>query len=410
MGDYFFKNSRGMATIVTTLIIILLVLVSTGIIWGVTRGVIEKAKTGIELGKTTVSLEIKKVQAFEDQNESEVVVKRNQGKGNIQKLRFLFTDCLNSEVHDADYSLKELEEKQFLFMLDNLKPFNVRKVVVVPILGGEGDEAILGRESVYEIGSCEGYSSSSEGNNPPINELIIEDAYYLLKWNSLNELVESIIFEDNEGSFFGIGMYNDPFSVLFYEGYGSLWAFNDGFDFLIENYQGRVLIGDAFDSSSQAKLIIDAPNNKFSFMNGNVGIGTENPHGYYDLDILGNGAIRLGIEGESGVSKIVFSRPDSPQASEIQYIHDDHQMRFLLENTPVFWVKKDPLAAQGDFIIDSKSVGIGVNYPSYTLDVSGFVHASEGFVSGENEGLTGTYNVGSCTMSFDAGIISDYTC
>ncbi|MCA9487831.1 MAG: hypothetical protein KC516_02615 [Nanoarchaeota archaeon] len=242
--------------------------------------------------------------------------------------------------------------------------------------------------------------------------LVSAQENYLVKRGFGDVNVDSSLYNSDtvDEELLKINNHGDAYSFLFDNNQNDFVSVNDGFDFLIENYQGRVLIGDAFDSSSQAKLIIDAPNNKFSFMNGNVGIGTENPYGYYDLDILGNGAIRLGIEGESGVSKIVFSRPDSPQASEIQYIHDDHQMKFLLENTPVFWVKKDPLAAQGDFIIDSKSVGIGVNYPGYTLDVSGFVHASEGFVSGENEGLTGTYNVGSCTMSFDGGIMYYTTC
>ncbi|MBU0958814.1 MAG: hypothetical protein KKB31_02595 [Nanoarchaeota archaeon] len=53
------KNKKGLSTVVTTLIIILLVLVAIGIIWVVIRGVIEEGTSGIDYSVKCVDTDVR---------------------------------------------------------------------------------------------------------------------------------------------------------------------------------------------------------------------------------------------------------------------------------------------------------------------------------------------------------------
>ena len=64
------KNNKGLSTVVTTLIIILLVLVAVGIIWGVVNNLLGKSKGTIESSTKCLDLEIRATKVVEWQDNS----------------------------------------------------------------------------------------------------------------------------------------------------------------------------------------------------------------------------------------------------------------------------------------------------------------------------------------------------
>ena len=59
------KNNKGLSTVVTTLIIILLVLVAVGIIWGVVNNLLGKSKGTIESSTKCLDLELRATKVIE---------------------------------------------------------------------------------------------------------------------------------------------------------------------------------------------------------------------------------------------------------------------------------------------------------------------------------------------------------
>jgi len=126
------ENQKGLSAIVSTLIIILLVLVAVGIMWVVVRGIVQEGAEGIELGKFTLDLEIKRAQ-IENGDVTVVVVRRNPGEGNYVGMNFIFSDGTNSEIIRNNTILQELEEKSFTFTLTEISTDNLKTISVAPI-------------------------------------------------------------------------------------------------------------------------------------------------------------------------------------------------------------------------------------------------------------------------------------
>jgi len=139
------NSSKGLSTIVATLIIILLVLVAIGIIWVVVKNIIQKGAEGIELGKFTLDLKIKGAQ-IGDGNVTVVVVRRNPGEGNFTGMNFIFSDGTNSETIRENTVLQELEERSFTFALTEISTDNLKTISVAPIF-----ELSSGKESIGDI-------------------------------------------------------------------------------------------------------------------------------------------------------------------------------------------------------------------------------------------------------------------
>jgi hypothetical protein len=136
------ENKRGLSTIIATLLIILLVLVSVGILWVVVRNVIQTNAEQVSLGKLTLDLSIEKVQ-ISGSNLS-VTVKRNSGEGEFVGLSFVVEDEENSEVFTEDVSMNELNVRTFTFTLNQTNPNNIIKIEVVPIFRLKSGREIVG--------------------------------------------------------------------------------------------------------------------------------------------------------------------------------------------------------------------------------------------------------------------------
>ena len=144
-------NKRGLSTVVTTLIIILLVFVAIGIVWVVVRNVISQGVEQISLGKFTIDLKIKNVDIDNSSNNVTLTVKRNPGIGEITGIKFIFSDGAESETITEDINLKELASKRFDFHLNNLNVDKLKKISIVPIFKSKSGKEIMGEiVDVYE--------------------------------------------------------------------------------------------------------------------------------------------------------------------------------------------------------------------------------------------------------------------
>ena len=133
-------NKRGLSTVVTTLIIILLVFVAIGIVWVVVRNVISQGVEQISLGGLTINLEIKDVKINLDT--IEINVKRNPGEGELSGIKFLVSDGVGTQVFEEETNMQELGERRFTLNYAGL----VKEVSIAPILKSKSGKEIIGRE------------------------------------------------------------------------------------------------------------------------------------------------------------------------------------------------------------------------------------------------------------------------
>jgi hypothetical protein len=158
-------DSRGLSTIVATLIIILLVLVATGIIWIVIRNVVKGGSEQISLGKFTLDLEISQVKNIND-SALNITVKRNSGKGEFIAIVFVIEEEDNSETFTKNVSLLQLERRTFTIILININTSNIRKIKIYPVFRLESGKQITGDlKDEYEF--------TGLGTTPPLVECSI---------------------------------------------------------------------------------------------------------------------------------------------------------------------------------------------------------------------------------------------
>jgi len=131
--------------IVSTLLIILLVLVALGIIWGVVRNVLNEGAEEVELGKFLISLQLKR--AYINDGNLGVNVKRGIGEGELSGMTFVFSDGQNSEVIAIEESLNELESGTYTFSeadLESLSINDITSVSVAPIYSSGSGAGSIG--------------------------------------------------------------------------------------------------------------------------------------------------------------------------------------------------------------------------------------------------------------------------
>jgi len=123
-------KKRGLSTVVTTLILILLVFVAIGIVWVVIKNVLSEGVEGVFLEKFTVSLKIKNVEIDDSENNISMRIKRNPGAGDLFGIKFIISNGTNTEIIEIETTMKELEEQTFILNYSGL----VKDVSIAPIL------------------------------------------------------------------------------------------------------------------------------------------------------------------------------------------------------------------------------------------------------------------------------------
>ena len=142
-------KKKGLSTVVTTLIIILLVLVAVGIVWVVISNLIREGVEEVSLGKFTIDLNIKDVKIQTDS--IDVKIKRNPGKGELTGIKFLVSDGVKTEVFEMPTNMGELAEQTFTLDYDGL----VKEISIAPILKSESGKESIGNEIDKEEFSSE---------------------------------------------------------------------------------------------------------------------------------------------------------------------------------------------------------------------------------------------------------------
>ncbi|MCX6749858.1 MAG: hypothetical protein NTZ83_00190 [Candidatus Pacearchaeota archaeon] len=133
------EDTRGLSTVVATLLIILLVIVAIAIIWGVIRTVIIKGSESISLGKFTVDLEIVSIrQTPQDVN---IKVRRNAGEGELEGIIFSIFDGKETHIYEKrNVSLEQLETKTFVVDYQG----KIVSVSIYPLFLGENGKTLTG--------------------------------------------------------------------------------------------------------------------------------------------------------------------------------------------------------------------------------------------------------------------------
>ncbi len=141
------NNKRGMSTVVTTLLIILLSIIAIGVVWVVVKNILSKGEEDMTLTGITLNLEIQKASIAG--NTLYVIVHRNSGEGNLVGINFVIGDGENSVVVRRNTNLPQLGTQTFTFSISNeLSTLvgDIKTIAIAPIY-----ETSAGKEKVGEI-------------------------------------------------------------------------------------------------------------------------------------------------------------------------------------------------------------------------------------------------------------------
>jgi hypothetical protein len=163
-NNYFlFDNSKGLSSIVVTLLLIVLSLIAIGAVWVVISSIISNASGNVNISGFTINLKITRV-AVQGENLS-VTVQRNPGKGDLSKIKFVVSDGQNSEVIVRNATIEELASQTFNFPLTLMNVANVKSVSIAPVFPATDGTSTTGQ--IADTFSTSGLNSGGEyyGNN-----------------------------------------------------------------------------------------------------------------------------------------------------------------------------------------------------------------------------------------------------
>ncbi|HKZ34131.1 MAG TPA: hypothetical protein VJ142_02765 [Candidatus Nanoarchaeia archaeon] len=147
-------DKKGLSTVVTNLLLILLVLVAVGVVWVVVRGILSEGAGEIEISQFTFDLQIQS--AYVSGTDVVVGVKRNAGGGELSGMKFVFSTGTESVTIDKIGAINELDRKTFTFTSAEIPGI------------GMGDEVSVA--PIYESGGQKTGSvtdSATISGNPP---------------------------------------------------------------------------------------------------------------------------------------------------------------------------------------------------------------------------------------------------
>jgi hypothetical protein len=165
---------RGLSDVVSTLLIVLLVLISVGIVWVVINNFV-KPESQIGLEQFTLNLAIENVLI---EGENVVVTVKNSGGGDFVGMNFVFSDNQNSEIIREDSTIDALNTKTFTFTLSEIDANNLKNIAVFPIFRlNSGDEISGNPSDIFEFnkGAKEDFISGNFVKYGPVG---VEEADY----------------------------------------------------------------------------------------------------------------------------------------------------------------------------------------------------------------------------------------
>ncbi|MAG78869.1 hypothetical protein CMI40_00645 [Candidatus Pacearchaeota archaeon] len=133
------KNKRGISALITTLIMVLLVLVSIGIIWAIIQNIITGGVEQISLGKLLIDLKIEDPKLVGD-NVS-LRVNRGIGEGDLVGIKFVVSNDSDTKVVEENSAIKELEKQTFVI---ESGISSIKEVSIAPIIKAEAGKEVTG--------------------------------------------------------------------------------------------------------------------------------------------------------------------------------------------------------------------------------------------------------------------------
>ena len=133
------NNKRGISGLVTTLIMVLLVLVSIGIIWTVIKNILSGGVEQISLGQLTIDLKIKEAKI--EGSDLIVRVGRSVGEGSLVGVKFAVSNDSLTKVVEKSTNINELEDETFN-LGSNVS--SIKEVSVAPIIKSETGKEVTG--------------------------------------------------------------------------------------------------------------------------------------------------------------------------------------------------------------------------------------------------------------------------
>ena len=105
------RDKRGLSTIVTTLIIIVLVLVAIGIVWAVVRNVIQTGSGTLDISAKCLNIDVRASQAnCSDGTPNKIcqvtLVRTGTGNDVIAGVKLVFRNTTSAKVYDAEGNIE----------------------------------------------------------------------------------------------------------------------------------------------------------------------------------------------------------------------------------------------------------------------------------------------------------------
>ncbi|MBU0894729.1 MAG: hypothetical protein KKF48_00500 [Nanoarchaeota archaeon] len=142
---------KGLSTVVTTVIMILLVLVAVGVVWVVIKNIIEDTTSQITPDKILVSLDIIDVNnGTLTPTVLNIKVKRDPGEGALAAVNFGLSDGTDTYIFEKTATgLEELEEKTFRITNSDLSdkftfPVTIKEVKIAAVIDVGDGETVTG--------------------------------------------------------------------------------------------------------------------------------------------------------------------------------------------------------------------------------------------------------------------------
>lgn len=148
------KNKKGLSDIVATLIIILLVIVAAGIIWGVVRNVVQQGADQIEAGQRCFSISLEIENAIKDGDDGNYSIRVwNKGTEIIEGIKIAIS---NNTANTQPTIISEFNNlapagRITSIISSNPKILNATKVEAIPFFMVGGKETLCVEQRAERI-------------------------------------------------------------------------------------------------------------------------------------------------------------------------------------------------------------------------------------------------------------------
>jgi len=144
-------KKRGLSSVVTTIIIILITLVAIMIVWTIVSSLMDKSTKQLSLARITVDTQLDSASVNFTSGIATVRVTRNSGNGNVTGIKIMVDDGKTVEVFERRFAIfGEGSSKTITLNLSEsseLVLYDIEKISIAPIILLESGEEIIGIQS-----------------------------------------------------------------------------------------------------------------------------------------------------------------------------------------------------------------------------------------------------------------------